>query len=127
MPAPETVRQECGQEVRMSNLKPGVEQVMQCSSASGATCDKAGPGHSLRPLQERIAAATPSKWRDGIVLSVSEGWIGVALLDSDEVAWLWTHDTPAGLTSGQPVALHALYSTLAFGSDRLSVLVAAAL
>lgn len=108
----------------MSSLKPGVEQIMQCSSASDGTCDKAGPGHALRPLQERIAAATPSKWRDGIVTSVAGGWIGVALVDSGDVAWAWAHHTPAGLAPGEPVALHALYSTLAFGSERLSVIVA---
>lgn len=111
----------------MSNLKPGAELVMQCSSASGAACDKTGPGHSLRPIQERIAAATPSKWRDGIVSSVSGGWIGVTFVESGDVAWAWTHDVPDELTVGQPVALHALYSTLALGSERLSVLVAAAL
>jgi hypothetical protein len=110
----------------MSSLKPGVEQVMQCSSASGGACDKTAPGHVLRPLQERIAAATPSKWGDAIVASVSGNWISVTLLDSDDTAWVWTHAIPAGLTVGQPVALHALYPTLAFGSERLSVVVAAA-
>ena len=110
----------------MSSLKPGVAAIMQCSSAHGGTCDKAGPGHALRPLQERIAAATPSKWRDGIVTSVSGGWIGLALVDGD-IAWAWAHKTPAGLAPGEPVALHALYSTLAFGSERLSVIVAAAI
>lgn len=110
----------------MSNLKPGVEQVMQCSSAVGETCGKTGPGHVLRPLQERIAAATPSKWRDGIVTSRSDGWLGVTFVETGETAWAWTHAIPTGLTVGQPVALHSLYSTLAFGRDRLSVLVAAA-
>ena len=109
----------------MSNLKPGVEQVMQCSSSLGETCDKAGPGHALRPIQARVAAATPSKWRDGIVTSVSDGWLAVTLVGSGETAWAWTHAVPAELTIGQPVALHALYSTLAFGRERLSVLVAA--
>ncbi|MET1052219.1 MAG: hypothetical protein ABWX65_06240 [Mycetocola sp.] len=111
----------------MSHLKPGVEQVMQCSSADGALCEKSGPGHRLRPIQERIAAATPSKWRDGIVTSVAGGWLAIACIDSGETTWVWTHDVPAGLTAGQPVALHALYSTLASGRDRISVLVAAAL
>lgn len=109
----------------MSNLKPGVEQVMQCSSAVGETCDKSGPGHVLRPIQERIAAATPSKWRDGIVTSLSDGWLGVTFVASEETAWVWTHEIPAGLAAGEPVALHSLYSTLAFGRERLSVLVAA--
>ncbi|WP_411721498.1 hypothetical protein [Mycetocola sp.] len=111
----------------MSSLKPGVDQVMQCSSASGGSCDKNGPGHVLRPLQERIAAATASKWSDGIVSSVSGGWIGVTLVNSGDTAWVWTHSIPASLAPGQPVALHTLYSTLAFGPERLSVLIAAAL
>ena len=109
----------------MSNLKPGAEQVMQCSSAVGESCGKTGPGHVLRPLQERIAAATPSKWRDGIVTSASNGWLAVTFIASGETAWVWTHAIPAELTTGQPVALHSLYSTLAFGQERLSVLVAA--
>ncbi|SFN83901.1 hypothetical protein [Mycetocola miduiensis] len=115
----------------MSSLKPGVEQVMQCSSASGGACDKTDPGHVLRPLQERVTAATPSKWDDGIVASVSGNWIGVALVDvtstdSGDTVWVWTHAIPAGLAVGQPVALHAVYPTLAFGSERLSVVIAAA-
>jgi hypothetical protein len=60
------------------------------------------------------------------VHAVSGGWIGVTFVDSADVAWVWTHSVPAALTSGQPVALHGLYSTLAFGPERLSVLVAAA-
>lgn len=110
----------------MSNLKPGVVEIMQCSSAVGESCDKSGPGHVLRPLQERIAAATPSKWRDGIVTSVSDGWLAVTFVATGETAWAWTHAVPADLTIGQPVALHSLYSTLAFGRERVSVLVAAA-
>ena len=109
----------------MSNLKPGVEQVMQCSNAAGTTCEKTGPGHVLLPIQQRIASATPSKWRDGIVTSVSDGWLAVTFVASEETAWVWTHAIPEALTPGQPVALHSLYSTLAFGPERLSVLVAA--
>ncbi len=108
----------------MSNLKPGVGQVMQCSATAGVRCDKSGPGHVLRPVQQRISAATPSKWRDGIVTSISGGWIAVSLVTSDETLWSWSHEIPASLTIGQPVALHALYPTLAFGRERLSVLVA---
>ncbi|HEV7847831.1 MAG TPA: hypothetical protein VGO88_00695 [Mycetocola sp.] len=111
----------------MSSLKAGAEQVMRCSTASGGTCDRTAPGHVLRPLQERIAAATASKWRDGVVSSVSGGWIGVTFIDCGDTAWVWAHLVPADLAIGQPVALHSLYSTLAFGSVRLSVLVSAAI
>lgn len=108
----------------MSNLKPGVLSVMQCSATAGTSCDRSGPGHVLRPMQERVSAATPSKWRDGVVTSVIHGWIAVTLVTSEETLWSWSHEIPAGLTIGQPVSLHALYPTLAFGRERLSVLVA---
>lgn len=110
----------------MSSLKPGVHDVMLCSSSAGP-CDRSDPGHALRPLQARVASATPGQWRDGIVTPVSvNGWTGIELLDSGRTVWVWNHgDLFAKAPAGTPVALHALYDTLAIGSERVSVLVAA--
>jgi hypothetical protein len=110
----------------MTNLTPGVQQVMRCSTAAGEACTQHGAGHALLPLQERVTAATPSKWLDGIVTSVSaDGWLGVDLLEGTETVWLWHHaDLTASARPGQPVAVHALYHALAVGRERHNVLVA---
>jgi hypothetical protein len=96
---------------------------MLCS-ADG--CDKTAPGHGLRPIQARVAAATPSKWRDGIVTSASAGgWTGIVLVDSGQSVWVWHHaNLSRQAVEGAPVALHELYGTLALGSERVNVLVA---
>jgi hypothetical protein len=132
----------------MTNLTPGVRSVMHCDTLPGETCLGHGDGHELLPLQERVIAATPSKWRDGIVRSVSaEGWIAVDLLDaptdgsahaepatatatataeSPQTLWLWNHtNRVATLPVGSPVAVHAIYHALAIGTNRVNVLVAA--
>jgi hypothetical protein len=116
----------------MTNLTPGVRNVMHCATLPGETCLGHEDGHELLPLQERVIAATPSKWRDGIVRSVSaEGWIAVDLLDapadgSAQTLWLWNHtNRVATLPTGSPVAVHAIYHALAIGPNRVNVLVAA--
>lgn len=116
----------------MTSLKPGVQHSMklinatQCNSAHGESCVDHGPGHAMRTLHERVSAATPSKWRDGIVSTVSaDGWIALEMLETDERVWVWNHvDRTASVTVGQPVALHAIYHALAFGRERINVLVA---
>lgn len=112
----------------MSSLKPGVHDLMLCSPSSG-TCDRTDPGHAIRPIQARVASATPGKWRDGIVAPVSvNGWTGIQLLESGNTVWVWNHaDLSVDAPAGTPVALHALYDTLAIGQTRISVLVAATL
>ncbi|GAA3890561.1 hypothetical protein GCM10022381_35570 [Leifsonia kafniensis] len=135
----------------MTNLTPGVRQVMQCNSSAGESCLSHGAGHAGNDLQNRVTAATPSKWRDGFVSHLGTGgWIGVELLGrfdatdvdatdahttdahapdagapSIETLWLWNHaDLRATLTLGEPVAVHALYHALAVGSERFNVVVA---
>ncbi|MFC6357442.1 hypothetical protein [Luethyella okanaganae] len=109
----------------MSSLKPWVQHSMQCSAAS-EVCVKHGPGHAMSPVQLLASGATPSKWRDAIVASAaSDGWIALDLVDSDERVWVWNHeDLGEALVFGEPVALHAVYSTLALGAERISVVVA---
>ncbi|MGY4858842.1 hypothetical protein [Cryobacterium sp. AP23] len=108
----------------------------QCNHTGDAVCANRGAGHALQPIQARVAAATPGKWVDGIIASVSaDGWVGIRLLgapgatdlldlpDDTETVWVWNHtDLTARLGTGQPVAVHALYNVLASGRDRISVI-----
>lgn len=127
----------------MTNRTPGVLDVMHCAPDSGELCDGHGAGHAMAPIQERVAAATPSKWRDGIVRAVTaDGWIAIGLLtpshtandaDSDKrhdtpdnTVWGWNHlDRTGSLRAGEPVAVHELYHTLAIGRERVNILIAA--
>jgi hypothetical protein len=111
----------------MTYLTPGVHNVMTCDASSGEGCSSHGAGHAVLALQERVTAATPSKWRDAVVHSAAaNGWIELGLVESGETAWVWNHvDRSASLASGTPVALHGLYHALAIGRERVNVLVAA--
>jgi hypothetical protein len=128
----------------MTNLTPEVAAQMllnnavllknaaQCEHGHGEPCASRAPGHSLSALQERVASATPSKWRDGLVGQVSTGgWIRIDLVEpnqagQNEAVWVWSHaDLTASVTLGLPVAVHALYHALAVGRERFNVLVAA--
>lgn len=117
----------------MTNLTPGVRNVMLCQSDSdlgtASACTHGGAGHATLAIQERVTAATPSKWRDGIVRDVSTGgWIAIDLIESGETEWVWNHaDRTKSLPVGQPVSLHALYHVLALGDEHVNVLVAAQL
>jgi hypothetical protein len=116
----------------MTNLTPGAAAIMLCTPEHGEACVSRAPGHGLSALQERVAGATPSKWRDGLVSHVSSGgWIGIDVLeprdpDRNETVWVWSHtDLTASVWRGLPVAVHVLYHTLAVGRERFNVLVAA--
>lgn len=106
----------------------------QCNHTGADTCANRGPGHELQPVQARVAAATSSKWVDGIVTAVSaDGWIGVRLFghaetlgasgpDAESTEWVWNHaDLTGRLATGSPVAVHSLYNVLASGRSRISV------
>lgn len=125
----------------MSNLKPQVQHSMQCTT--GQSCTRRAPGHGVSPMQLLASGATPSKWRDAFVAQVdADGWLAIELFSVDSSApdaaaatafgaasstvWLWSHTAPQ-LEVGTPVALHALYNTLAVGSERISVVIAGAL
>jgi hypothetical protein len=113
----------------MTNLTPGVRSVMQCETSTGESCSSSGAGHTILALQERVTAATPSKWRDALVRSVSaNGWIELGVVDTAETVWVWNHtDRTHILPAGTPVSLHGLYHALAIGRERVNVLVAASL
>ncbi|GAB3618432.1 hypothetical protein GCM10027416_29890 [Okibacterium endophyticum] len=110
---------------RRTRTRNTVRNTMECTHS---ICEHGAPGHALRPLQARIAAATPSKWSDAIVRSVTTGgWIAIDRIDSADTVWLWHHsDLSDRLRAGDPVALHGLYGTLAFGGQLVNVLEAPA-
>lgn len=89
-------------------------------------CAATTPGHGLALIQERVVSATPSKWRDALVLSVApSGWVRLALIADDSTVAVWNHaELDAALKPGDPVALHSVYDVLAVGDSRLNVLLA---
>jgi hypothetical protein len=94
-----------------------------CTGEFGMECARAEEGHSLHPMRKRLAAATPSKWADAIVVSVSEdGWIELVSVETAATTRVWHHEQVGEtLHIGEPVALHATYNVLAVGSDWRSV------
>ena len=65
----------------------------------------------LLPIQEAVATASPSAWRDGLVVSREPDVITVALLDGG-AAVLATRAAPA---IGEPVAVHLVAEVVALG------------
>lgn len=63
------------------------------------------------PIQEAVAAASPSAWRDGLVTVRSEAQVTVSSLDGG-VHVLTTRAQPA---PGEPVAIHPVAELLAVG------------
>ena len=63
------------------------------------------------PIQEAVATASPSAWRDGIAASRVQGELTVVLLDG-QVTVLTTLATP---TRGEPVAVHPVAELVAVG------------
>jgi hypothetical protein len=90
----------------------------------GGPCTSYDPGHALHLIQSRLAAATPSEWRDGIVVGVDagRGTVTVRTWDSDAET---TYYSAAGAAStaqlGEPVAVHARYRVLTAGRARFNV------
>lgn len=109
-------------EVRMTSLT-GVAGTMQCTHADDS-CSTRGPGHELHPVQARAAAATSSKWIDGIVRNVdSAGWVSIDPIGSGGTICAWHHKNLTSLlNSGAPVAVHPIYKMIAAGDLRLSII-----
>jgi hypothetical protein len=107
----------------MMRLTP-VAGTMQCTHTAEEACTKRGPGHALHPIQAHAAAATGSKWIDGIVRAATpDGWVAIDPVGSGDTIWAWHHqDLSAQLSTGAPVAVHPVYKVLAAGGTRLSVL-----
>lgn len=93
-----------------------------CEHAS--MCASERTGHALSLIQLRVASATPSKWLDATVSSVSaDGGIVLAPVFGNEAITVWNHaDLRGTLAIGDPVALHTLYDVLAVGDRRFNVI-----
>jgi len=63
------------------------------------------------PIQEVVASASPSAWRDGLVVEHGAAQVTVALLDGG-LRVLTTRATPQ---PGEPVAVHPVAELLAVG------------
>jgi len=63
------------------------------------------------PVQEVVATASPSAWRDGLVVAQGDAQVTVALLDGD----LHVLTTRAAPQPGEPVAVHPVAGLLALG------------
>lgn len=63
------------------------------------------------PIQEVVATASPSAWRDGLVAALDRDAMTVVLLDGD-VRVLSTRAAPA---LGEPVAVHPVAEIVAVG------------
>jgi hypothetical protein len=64
-------------------------------------------------IQRVMACASPSSWRDALVLSAVDGAAELATLAGDVVRV----STDAPLVAGDPVAYHAVAEVLALGTD----------
>jgi hypothetical protein len=91
----------------------------------GASCELDTPGHAIGSIQNRVATATPSKWRDYRVESFGQGgWIRLRSIDGAADVLVWNHGALDGaVEGGTPVSLHALYNVLAVGAARFNVAV----
>lgn len=80
-----------------------------------SVCASGRAGHSVLPIQERVASASPSAWRDAFVTSTINGAVELAFLDG-ETRSLWNHDG-LGLALGEPVAWHPVAGLLAAAGE----------
>ncbi len=63
------------------------------------------------PIQTAVAAASPSAWRDGLVVGRERDAVTVGLLDGGAVVL----STSAAPEPGEPVAVHPVAEILAVG------------
>ena len=64
-------------------------------------------------IQRVMACASPSGWRDALVLSVAGGSVELATLAGEIVRV----STAAPLAAGDPIAYHPVAEVLALGTD----------
>ncbi len=93
-----------------------------CVLGEDLMCAHVTPGHTLDVMRRRLAAATPSRFQDALVVSVSGSVAELVLLGSGTVVRVWNHEAlGAVLAVGEPVALHPVYDVLAVGDDWVSI------
>jgi len=69
--------------------------------------------NGVLPIQEAVASASPSAWRDGLVASRDQAVVTVVLLDGT----VHTLATSAAPEPGEPVAVHPVAEVLAVGGS----------
>jgi hypothetical protein len=87
-------------------------------ACTASVCMSGRAGHTLLAAQRAVAAASPSFWRDGIVVSADDSGVTIALLDGALIR-LWNHSIAA--QPGSPVAWHPVAETLAADGELHSV------
>ncbi len=94
-----------------------------CMCASGEACTSYEPGHALHLIQTRLASATPSSWRDGVVLAASPATGLVTVVDLNGAVGDWFNAAGAAdaVAVGEPVAVHERYHVLSIGRQRFNV------
>ena len=65
----------------------------------------------LLAIQEAVASASPSAWRDAIVTAIDDGELEISRLDG-AVVRIWS---TASVELGEPVAIHPVAEVLAVG------------
>jgi hypothetical protein len=97
----------------------------QRAGSAAMTRARIDGGYELHPIQRQAAIATPSRWRDAIVVSVqADGAIEIFDVESESVSELWHFaDLTRLLSAGEPVSLHGDYAVLAVGDAYFSVFV----
>jgi hypothetical protein len=107
----------------MDSTAPSVRpiEVTACMCADGV-CTSSRAGHTMLTIQERVAAASPSGWRDALVDRSERGWVELVLLDGDVRVWVWSHQAGV-LRSGTPVALHRAAGIVSVPGGDVSVLI----
>lgn len=83
-------------------------------------CSSTRAGHSVHPAQEVVAAASPTAYRDAIVVAVHAGRVHLAEIATGSALRLW-HHSPVALSVGEPVAFHPVAGLLAVGDVQFSV------
>lgn len=91
---------------------------LHTDACSASVCMSGRAGHSILAAQRAVASASPSFWRDGIVVGSDQNGVSVALLDGSLVR-LWNHSLDA--RAGEPVAWHPVAETLAANGELHSV------
>lgn len=94
-----------------------LEETREMCHAS--VCASGRAGHSVLPIQERVASASPSAWRDAIVTSSANGSIDLVLL-SGESHTVWNHDD-LELSAGEPISWHQVAGVISASGHLRSV------
>jgi hypothetical protein len=97
-------------------------EVTACMCAEGA-CTSGRAGHTVLPIQQRVAAASPTGWRDALVDRTDvRGWTELVMLSDARRVWVWSHRSGA-IRQGTPVALHRAAGVVSAPGGTVSVLV----